>query len=335
MNLMEIRNLRHFYGERQALDIDSLNVEEGRITALLGPNGSGKTTLLMLMGLLLPIQHGRLLVRGQNTATAPLVVRERLRRETGFLLQTPYLFKASVEKNVAYGLRVRGVARREIADRAGAALSEVGLEGFSDRPYWALSGGEAQRVALARALATSPRILFLDEPMANVDTLSRSIIEGVLLARNRSEGLTVVMTTHDLDQAYRLADSTVTLHGGKVVPSAMENVFHGRIYRSAESWVFDTGRLTLAIPAGHQSARTAAVPPEVILVSRDPSETSALNTLRGKVTGIRERNGSVEMAVDVGETLTARITDESYRRMGIGLGEEVYLVFKAEAVRLY
>jgi tungstate transport system ATP-binding protein len=335
MSLIEIQNLSHHYGGRQALDIESLEIEGGRITALLGPNGSGKTTLLMLIGQLLPVQQGNLLVRGKDMAKAPAAVREELRRGTGFLLQTPYLFKASVERNVAYGLRVRGQDRKLIPARTEEALNEVGLEGFGDRPHWALSGGEAQRVALARALVTNPRTLFLDEPMANVDTVSRAVIERVLVDRNRSDGLTVVMTTHDMDQAYRLADHAVTLQGGRIALSSMENVFHGRIYRSAESWVFDTGRLALAIPSGHQQARTAAVPPEVILVSRDLSQTSALNTLKGKVTGIRERNGSVDVAVEVGETMTARVTDESYRRMGLGLGEEVYLIFKAEAVRLY
>ena len=144
-----------------------------------------------------------------------------------------------------------------------------------------------------------------------------------------------MFTTHDLEQAYRLADRVVTLNAGKVVQGSMENVFHGTVRHNGNAWVFDTGQLTIAIAAGHQGSRTATVMPEAILLSSEKMASSARNVFRGRIVAIRDRNSSVEVTMDAGETFIARITGQSYREMDLRLGQEVYLVFKAEMVRLY
>jgi molybdopterin-binding protein len=335
MSLYRLENLCFAFGEKVVLDIPELTIADRKITALTGANGSGKTTLLMLLSTLLRPSSGRVIYRGKALHTFDGKHADAVRREIGFLLQAPYLFRTTVGKNVAYGLAVRGIARENRLVRVREALRWVGLEGFENRSHDALSGGEVQRVALARTLVTDPRVLLLDEPLANVDAVSRTIIERVLVEANRQQGVTVLFTTHDLDQAYRLADEVVTLNAGTVVEGTMENVYHGTVCQDDDEWVFDTGQLVIAIPAGHQDSRTAAVLPDAILLSTEKVTSSARNVFRGRIVVVRDRNTSVEVTVDAGETFTARITGTSYREMDLRLGQEMYLVFKAEAVRLY
>ncbi|UCG38852.1 MAG: ABC transporter ATP-binding protein [bacterium] len=334
MDLFTLRDLRVRLGERDALDIPRLGLEEGRVIALTGPNGSGKTTLLKVLSNLLAPTSGTVLYRGRDLASLPPAQRDEVRRELGVVLQSPYLFRSTVEGNVSYGLARRGVPRAQRRTRARRALEIVGLSGFGRRPHWALSGGEAQRVALARALVLEPAVLLLDEPFANVDAVSRSVIERVLVQENRYQGTTVVFTTHDMEQAYRLADTVVTLFEGRVHEGSMENLFHGKVREGPEGPVFDTGTLVICVPPGREGALTAAVPPETILVSLSPISTSARNTLLGRVNGVRERNGTVDVTVDAGDTIVVRLTERSYREMDLKLGMQVYLIFKAEAVKL-
>jgi molybdopterin-binding protein len=114
----------------------------------------------------------------------------------------------------------------------------------------------------------------------------------------------------------------------------MENVFHGAVYKDSDNWVFDTAQLSIAIPAGHEACRIATISPEAILISTEKVSTSPHNMFRGRIVAVRDRNASVEVIVNAGEMFTARITGASYHAMDLRLGQQVYLVFKAEAIRL-
>ncbi|WP_089935699.1 ABC transporter ATP-binding protein [Candidatus Entotheonella palauensis] len=334
MPLYTVEALRFAFAEQVVLDIPKLTIAEGRITALTGPNGSGKTTLLMLLGALLWPSSGSIIYRGRSLPTGEGRDADTIRREIGFVLQSPYLFRTSVARNVGYGLAVRGISRKDRLRRIREALQWVGLEGFEARPHHALSGGEIQRVALARALITDPRTLLLDEPLANVDAGSRAVIERVLVNESRRRGVSVLFTTHDLDQAHRIADEILTLNAGSVVEGYMENVYHGAVYRDGTSWVFHTAQFAIAIPPGHESCRTVSIPPEAIRICLEKESESARNAFRGRVVAMRDRNGGVEIVVDAGETFMARITGDAYWSMDLRLGQEVSLAFEAEAVRL-
>jgi tungstate transport system ATP-binding protein len=184
-------------------------------TVLLGPNGAGKTTLLRLaMGLIRPTT-GRVTWGGREHVPPT---------RRAFLFQRPAMLRRSAAGNIHYALAAAGVPRAERPARTTTLLTQVGLEGFGERPARQLSGGEQQRLALARALARDPAVLFLDEPTASLDPASTKSIEDIIRTI-ATHGVRVVMSTHDLGQARRLADEIVLMHRGRIVETGKADTF--------------------------------------------------------------------------------------------------------------
>lgn len=193
-------------GGRVILGPVSLRLDGEGITVVIGPNGSGKTSLLRAMHGLERISRGRVVWQG-----APA----RVRLAQAFVFQAPILMRRSILDNIAYPLRLDGVGRGAARARAAAMATRVGLDGPPERPAQVLSGGERQKMALARALIRAPEVLFLDEPCANLDGRSTHDIEAIL-HQIRAAGTRIVMSTHDLGQARRLADDLIFLYQGRV-----------------------------------------------------------------------------------------------------------------------
>ena len=213
-----------------SLDGISLRIETGPPTVLIGPNGSGKTSLLRTaMGLDRPTR-GHITWGGLENS--PPVRRS-------IVLQRPAMLRRSVAGNLSYALRVARVARH--SGRIDELLSMVGLAGLGKRPARRLSGGEQQRLALARALARDPAILFLDEPTASLDPASTKAIEDIIRAIAAS-GIKIVMSTHDLGEARRLAGEIILLHRGRVIESARAAELLN-FPRTAEARAFLAGEL--------------------------------------------------------------------------------------------
>jgi tungstate transport system ATP-binding protein len=194
-------------GAVKVLDGISITLSAGPPTVVIGPNGSGKTTLLRAAMGLVAVSGGTITwgTREQSPPTRRAIV-----------FQRPVMLRRSVADNILYGLQVAGVPRAKHGRRVVELLSLVGLTGLGRRPARRLSGGEQQRLALARALARNPAVLFLDEPTASLDPAATKAIEDIV--RNVSAGgVKVVMATHDLGEARRLAGEIVLLHRGRVV----------------------------------------------------------------------------------------------------------------------
>ena len=198
-------------GGQRLIDDLSLTLVAGTRTVVLGPNGAGKSLLLRLCHGLIRPTAGSIRWACDDPA--------RLRRQQAFVFQRPVLLRRSAAANVAYALAVAGVPRAERRRRVDAALEQVGLAQLADRPARVLSGGEQQRLALARAWALEPKVLFLDEPTANLDPAATRAIEAVIAAMG-ADGVKIVMTTHDLGQARRHADEIVFLHKGRLIEHA-------------------------------------------------------------------------------------------------------------------
>ena len=194
-----------------------LEVEAGRTTALIGPNGSGKSTVCSVVAGLLDAENGQVVLGGRVLDGPGGFVRAG-RRRVALLSQEPGVFThMSVLGNVVFALRCQGVGRAEATRRARAELAAVGADHLASRPGGALSGGQAARVALARALATGPRLLVLDEPMAALDVTARQEMRRLVARRCAEEGLTLLLVTHDVLDLTALAEDVVVLDRGRVV----------------------------------------------------------------------------------------------------------------------
>jgi spermidine/putrescine ABC transporter ATP-binding subunit len=203
---------KRFAGGVTAVDAVTLEVEPGEFFSLLGPSGCGKTTTLrMIAGFELP-DEGAIRVAGRNITHVPVH-----RRDMGMVFQSYALLPhRTVAENVAFGLRMRRVARAEIAERVEAALAQVKLTGLEDRRPTQLSGGQQQRVALARAIVIRPAVLLCDEPLGALDRKLRQAMQVELKQLQRALGVTLVFVTHDQEEALAMSDRIGVMNAGRL-----------------------------------------------------------------------------------------------------------------------
>ncbi len=230
--LYRLRQLCQAYSQpgqpapRQVLDMEALDIEAGEVLAIIGPSGAGKSTLLRLLNFLEPPTSGSIEFEGRPVPANPPL--ELLRRVTT-VFQRPLMLRRSVYDNVAFGLRLRGLPTD---GQVAAMLAEVGLAALAGAPAGRLSGGEMQRAALARALVLDPAALLLDEPTANLDPNNVGLIESILMRHRQARGATLVLVTHNIFQARRLAGQAggrvALLLAGRLVEVAPADDFFSR-----------------------------------------------------------------------------------------------------------
>jgi sulfate transport system ATP-binding protein len=209
---IRVENVSKRFGNFQAVDNVSFEVESGSLVALLGPSGSGKSTILRILAGLDTCDSGQVWF-GDEKAT-DLHARAR---SVGFVFQHYALFRHfTVQDNIAFGLDVRGVPKAQSRARAHELLELVGLKGLGERYPSQLSGGQRQRVALARALAPDPKLLLLDEPFGAIDAKVREELREWIRKLHDEVGVTSIFVTHDQDEAFSVADRVLLIHSGKV-----------------------------------------------------------------------------------------------------------------------
>src|SRR3954470_1684086 len=209
---LELQDIRRRFGPVVALKGVSLHIRAGEFFSLLGPSGCGKTTLLRIIAGLDEPNAGAVLLDGANLLALPAH-----QRPVNTVFQSYALFPhLNVEENIAFGLRMKKVARTETARRVAAIMDLVEVAKLARRKPHELSGGQRQRVALARALVNEPRVLLLDEPLAAVDQKLRKQLQTDLLALQRGLGLTFVYVTHDQEEALSLSDRLAVMNHGEV-----------------------------------------------------------------------------------------------------------------------
>jgi tungstate transport system ATP-binding protein len=221
-------------GQVTILDGISLTIAPGAPTVLIGPNGSGKTTLLRAAMGLIPVTRGRITWDGRE-ASPP--------ERRAILFQRPVMLRRSAAGNIRYALAAAGVPRADRSVRTAELIVMVGLQGLARRPARRLSGGEQQRLALARALARGPALLFLDEPTQNLDPAATKAIEDIVRTV-AARGVKVVMSTHDLGEAKRLAGDIVLLHRGRLIEQGPAREFFTNP-RTEEAKKFIAGELLI------------------------------------------------------------------------------------------
>jgi tungstate transport system ATP-binding protein len=329
--LYTINDLTKDYDGKRVLNIASLRLDRGKIYCLYGGNGSGKTTLFEILTMVKKPTSGTIRFDGVEMFPGSDGIRN-MRESVTLVHQNPILFDTSVGKNVAYGLRIRRVSLNRSLHMVRKCLAIVGMEEFAERRARSLSGGESQRIAIARALAISPKVIFLDEFSANIDSNSRSIIEQIIQKIKTTYQTTICFTTHSMDQAYRLADEVIHLYDGMIVPGHIQNVFRGRIEQTAEGACFQNSHLRMFVVSPISGMSTIAIPVNAITVSRSPLASSMRNSLKGRLAQIIDDGTALILRIDAGEIIEAQVTRESYQTMGLEPGQQVFVSFKASSV---
>jgi tungstate transport system ATP-binding protein len=216
--ILQVEKIEKTYRNVEALKDVSISLQGNKIIVLLGVNGAGKSTLMRIISGLENPDNGQILFNNQKMNA------KALREISTLVFQKTAMFTMNVYDNLAYGLKIRKMPKETISQKITEVLSEVGLSGFEKRRAKRLSGGEQQRVSLARAFMLNPNILLLDEPTANLDPNSATIIEKTIINKKRADRI-IVMATHNLSQARRMADEIVHIYGGQIVEAAETDAF--------------------------------------------------------------------------------------------------------------
>ena len=351
------------FGKIIALDNVSLQVRRGELITLLGPSGCGKTTLLNLVAGFLKPEHGEILIDGALVTDVPTH-----RREIGIMFQSYALFPhMTVAGNVGYGLKMRRIAKPEIARRVADTLALIKLDGLDDRKPRQLSGGQQQRVALARALVIRPKVLLLDEPFSALDRNLRASMQVEVKEIVRKLGVTTIFVTHDQGEALSLSDKIAVITQGHIRQiGTAADIYHRPADRFVASFVGDVnvlrGRLeriagaiaTVALGPAHLQVPSrmlegAAAGTAVDLFLRPEelrvAEAGAPVAANGVVAAQIYQGGHVDLYVDVPESLTGRVLlrvpgqDATARwpagtRVGIVFASDKGIAFRSETNEL-
>jgi len=330
--VVEIRGARKRFANLTVLDECSLTAQEGEILTLLGSSGCGKTTLLRCIAGFLTPDGGEIMIDGRDTVPVPVN-----RRPVGVVFQSYALFPhLTVAQNVAYGLKMRRVARSEIGERVEKALATVSLTGFEDRYPSQLSGGQQQRVAIARVLVLAPRVLLLDEPFNALDAKLRGTMQVELRQLIKRLGITAIFVTHDQEEALTMSDRIAIMRAGRIEQlGTPEDVFD----RPATAYVADfvgasnfidataTGG-AIALPDGQRVGASADGPVTVMVRPHNLAVTQAVSNegWRGAIGSRRHVGALMEYEVDLDEGRRLRVA--ALRDTGaaaLGVGDQVRL----------
>jgi len=331
--LYEINELNFSYGNHEVLPCINVTLKPNRIYCFAGHNGCGKTTLLKLLSGLLESDVGSIIFEGRAVEKP-----SDLLQKTVYVHQSPFMLHGTVYDNVAYALKLKKMPKPQIKEQVEKVLEIVGLEEFAYRRSSRLSGGEVQRVAIARALAIEPDVLILDEPTGGVDADSIDKLEKLLHKITRDFNTSVIMSSHDLDFAYRVSDEIIRMNEGCLSKNE-ENIFRGQNYCENEQSLYfkvtEANDLILHAPYRKGDFKAAVVNYDDVILSSSQLETTALNNFKGKILSIDKHQGKHFVTVDIGIPIVAEVPFKTLAKFGFEVGREIYLAFKIYAVKLY
>jgi putative spermidine/putrescine transport system ATP-binding protein len=323
MSYLSVTQLNKSYGPTAIFENIDFSAEEGEFVTLLGPSGCGKSTLLRCIAGLTEVDSGKVLLQGQDIVPLP-----PQKRTIGMVFQSYALFpNMTVEKNVAFGLKMQKLASGEIQKRVMEVLALVELTEFARRYPHQLSGGQCQRVALARSLVTRPRLLLLDEPLSALDARIRRHLREQIRHIQRELKLTTLFVTHDQEEALTMSDRIVLMNRGKIVQNGNAEMLYTQPADLFAAGFIGNYNLLSAEQAtqltGQSFSGQVAIRPESIQLCAPQAGIPATilsHSLLGNVIRYRVRAQNVELSVDV---LNRSVADLHPAGMQIGLQLEM------------
>jgi molybdate/tungstate transport system ATP-binding protein len=346
--MIALEHVSHEWGDFSLKNV-SFSVNKGEYFVILGPTAAGKTLILeTIAGFYIP-RRGNILLNGKNSTR---IIPEK--RNIGFVYQDYSLFPhMTVKENIAFGLKMRKLSKREVETKVQSIMNSMNISYLKDRPPSSLSGGEQQRVALARALVIDPDILLLDEPLSALDPRTRESLREELSRIHKLRGTTTIHVTHDQGEALALADRIGVIMDGEVTQVdtpykvfnepvseemaifvGVENVIKGKIISSEDGVALvEVGNYQIrALSNLTEGEVNVFVRPENIVLSKAALESSARNSVIGKITKITRFGATFRIYLDSG--LSALVTKQAIEELGLNVGKSVYASFKATAVHL-
>ena len=348
--MIRIENLSNDWKEFKINNIN-LQVEDSEYFVILGPSGSGKTMLLELIAGMWPLDSGKIYMDNQDITMFPPE-----KRGIGFVYQNYMLFPhKTVFENIAFGLKVKKVAKEEIKTRVNEMMDLLKISHLADRLPRTLSGGEQQRTALARALIIYPKILLMDEPLSALDRKTRDELMQELKEIHRKFDVTLVHVTHNFDEALMLADRIAIMRNGEISQVGTsteifrhpadkfvadfvgaENIIEGIAKKDGTKiTIVDTGNISIYSTEQKEGHVHITVRPEDIILSTQKVETSARNVFKGQIKEIVDTGALIKLTIDVGEPLVVFLTRQSFLDMELNIGKSVWTYFKATAVHVF
>jgi tungstate transport system ATP-binding protein len=332
--IFEIRSLNHSYAGKTVLQIEQLKVQPASIIGLIGPNGSGKSSLLRLLGLIERPSRGEILFNGRQV--------EPFSDEARFLItllpQEPLLLKRSVLSNVSYGLKLRNNGN-EVLPMANEALARVGLpaKDFSQRPWYALSGGEAQRVALAARLALKPKVLLLDEPTASVDAASAQLIKEASLRARKELGTTLIVASHDWQWLNEICDEILHLFKGRIFGTGQDTIIFGPWQDFGKGkwgkFLSDGQQLLVTTPPDQEAAAVIDVLPDSENGSTIAGEEIVLSGTVSRLS-LERKTGQLFATILAGDTpFTVGLTFQQGKEHTILPGKTVSIRYRLDQIK--
>jgi len=330
----------------------NLEIFDRELLVFLGSNGAGKTTLINIIAGLTDYK-GSVLFDGVPVDRLPAD-----KREVGYLFQSLVLFPhLNVAANIAYGLSARKWPQYRVEDRVSELLKLMSIRHLASRYPNQLSGGERQRVALARAIASSPRVLLLDEPLSSLDAQTAKYLRTELKQLQRRLGITTVYVTHDLMEAVEMADRMAIIQNGCVEQVAepervlfypesegvadfigAPNILDCDYCHSLGQGVMEVGcgELKLVVPHDGNSVQKVAILPRHIYVSENKPPGPGVNGFKGTITDIKYASNAVRIGIKVGKNnLMAEIPHHIFEEMDLALGKEIFLILRLRRIRVY
>jgi len=348
---LEIKNLRHYYHKKKILDIPYFQVSQGECLVIIGPNGAGKSTLLRIASLLEKPAEGEIFFKGNKvTAQNELVFRRRL----VYLLDRPFFFRGKVKDNLLYGLKIRGISKKEQAQRLEEISELFHLQRLLESEPQELSAGEKQRVNLARALIIKPDLILLDEPFSSLDLNLKNEIMADFQAIRKKRAQTTVLVTHNREEAFYLAERLAILMAGEIkqtgspeeilaLPRSMDIASLLGHETLVEGSVVGQQNGLLQVAAGSNfiyafgSAEKGEMVkvvfrPEEVILARERPQTSIRNWFYGPVVEVKPLDRVVLVSLDCGFRLKAYLSKPALEELKVEPGKSFWAGVKASSL---